>query len=521
MDNQESFWQEKAGGMTKKASSREIWRHNGGGQGRDLEKERRKGMKNLTFYNIAKACGGRLYHYCPEQEQEVEGVVLDSRLVQKGYLFIATKGERVDGHCFISQVCEKGAAGIVCEKLPEECEIPCILVEDSFQALKDIAEFYRQQLSIKIVGVTGSVGKTSTKEAIAAVLSTRYQVGKTEGNFNNEIGLPLTILKIRDHHQVAVVEMGISDFGEMHRLSKIARPDICVLTNIGQCHLENLKSREGILQAKTEIFDFMQEDGLVCLNGDDDMLKTVTQVKGREPIAFGLSASHRIYASSVENRGLFGSRIKVHVENREFLMDIPLPGEHMVYNALAAVCVGRLMGIGEEDIVKGMESLQPVGGRSHVIRLENRVIIDDCYNANPVSVCAALDLLSTALTRRVAVLGDMFELGEEEQQMHETVGSYAMEGKTDLLICIGTLAKAMYTAACQRAEEKQAQETGKDVVAAEKGYSLENIYYFKEKEEFLKQSEDILQPGDTVLVKASHGMAFGEIVKALEGKAET
>ena len=198
-------------------------------------------MKNMTLENIAKACNGKLLGMKEMgAEQEASCVVIDSRKIENGGIFVATKGERVDGHSFIAQVAEKGALGVVCEKAPEDCEIPYILVEDSFVALKQIAEFYREQLTIPVVGITGSVGKTSTKEMIAGVLSQGFCVLKTEGNFNNEVGLPLTLLRIREEHEVAVVEMGISDFGEMHRLSKMAKPDICVMTNIGQCHLENL-----------------------------------------------------------------------------------------------------------------------------------------------------------------------------------------------------------------------------------------------------------------------------------------
>ncbi len=466
-------------------------------------------MKNLTLRNIAEVCGGKLYGSGKWQDtEEVEGVVLDSRLVEAGYLFVATKGERVDGHSFIPQVLQKGAAGVVCEKLPENMEERdnFILVEDSFQALKDIAGFYREQLEIPVVGITGSVGKTSTKECIAAVLAEKYKVLKTEGNFNNEVGLPLTILKIRDWHQAAVVEMGISDFGEMHRLSKIAKPDICVLTNIGHCHLENLKSRQGILKAKTEIFDFMKEDGVVCLNGDDDMLETITEVKGRRPMTFGRRESNRVYADCVENRGLFGSRAVVHMDDEEFDMDIPLPGEHMVYNALAAVCVGSLLGLTGDEMRKGIAKVEAVNGRSHIIRSKDRVIIDDCYNANPVSVCAAIDLLGTALSRKAAVLGDMFELGEREKEMHTEVGAYAVENGMDVLVCIGTLSEAMYEGAVKAAEKA--------------GISTEQIYYFKEKREFLDKCRSILQTGDTVLVKASHGMAFHEIVESLEADGE-
>lgn len=462
-------------------------------------------MKNLTLRNIADACGGKIYGAEETAgDNEVAGVALDSRQVEAGYLFIAAKGERVDGHSYIPQALQKGAAGVVCEKLPEVVDRKdCfILVEDSFQALKDIAKFYREQLEVMVVGITGSVGKTSTKECIASVLARKYKVLKTEGNFNNEVGLPLTILKIRDCHQVAVVEMGISDFGEMHRLSEIAKPDICVLTNIGQCHLENLKSRQGILEAKTEIFDFMQEDGLVCINGDDDMLETIVEVHGRKPMTFGRKKSNRVYADGVESRGLFGISAMVHIDDKEFGVDIPLPGEHMVYNALAAVCVGSLLELTEEEMCGGIARLKAIGGRSRMIQLEDRVVIDDCYNANPVSMCAALDLLYMVSTRKVAVLGDMYELGEEEKEMHAKVGAYAMEKGTDVLICIGALAEYMY-----RESEKTAQRLG----------VFKKIYYFAEKEEFLKKWQDILKKGDTILVKASHGMDFQEIVKALEG----
>ena len=210
-------------------------------------------MKNLTLENIAKACAGKLV--LPDNgetgRKEATCVVIDSRKIEQGGVFIATRVEKVDGHSFIPAVEKAGAMGVVCERAPEECGIPYILVEDSFKALKDLAEFYRKQLSIQVVGITGSVGKTSTKEMIASVLSTKFHVLKTQGNFNNEIGLPLTVLSIREEHEIAVLEMGISDFGEMHRLSKIARPDICVMTNIGQCHLENLGTRKGILKAKS------------------------------------------------------------------------------------------------------------------------------------------------------------------------------------------------------------------------------------------------------------------------------
>ena len=454
-------------------------------------------MKHMTLQNIANAAQGKLVY--PEnmtfdEAKTVQGVVLDSRKVEQDYLFVATKGERVDGHSFIDDVFAKGAMAVVCEKEPELAKGPYILVRDSFQALKDIATFYREQLDIKVVGITGSVGKTSTKEFIASTLATHYQVLKTEGNFNNEVGLPLTVLRIREE-EVAVLEMGISDFGEMHRLSAIAKPNICVITNIGQCHLENLGTRDGILKAKTEIFDFMKEDGFVCLNGDDDKLCTVKEVHGKKPLLFSKDEKLAIYATDYENKGLAGSKVVLHREGRELSAQIPLPGEHMVYNALAATAVATVLGLSDEEICKGISSVMPVGGRSHIIWEENVTIIDDCYNANPVSMKAAIDLLAMADTRTVAILGDMFELGVNELVLHEEVGRYAAHKDIDCVVCVGSLSKSMYEGA------KQAEE------------SLSQIYYYESKEAMLADKAQWLCKNDTVLVKASHGMHFEELLE--------
>lgn len=247
-------------------------------------------MPGMTIENIAAACEGTFVGDRDLVTKEIAGAVTDSRQVQKDYLFIPIKGARVDGHDFIPQVFEKGALVVLSDHaLPEETG-PYILVSSTTEAMKKIAAFYRTQLSCKVVGITGSVGKTSTKEMIASVLEQRYKVLKTEGNFNNEIGLPLTIFKIRAKHEVAVLEMGISDFGEMHRLAAMARPDIGVITNIGLCHLENLGTRDGILQAKTEMFDHLQVDGTVILNGDDDKLSTKKEVNGKPVIFYGVGA---------------------------------------------------------------------------------------------------------------------------------------------------------------------------------------------------------------------------------------
>ncbi len=464
-------------------------------------------MKNMTLKNIATAAGGVLYADSASAETDVEkteasGVVIDSRKIEKGFVFIATRGERVDGHSFIDSAFEKGAIGVVCEKAPANPKGAYILVKDSFQALKDIAEFYRRQLDIKVVGITGSVGKTSTKEFIAGVLAKGFNTLKTEGNFNNEIGLPLTVLRIKEDCEAAVLEMGISDFGEMTRLSKIAKPDICVITNIGQCHLENLGTRDGILKAKTEIFEFMDKDGSVCLNGDDDKLATIKEVNGKRPLFFGMGRQNDIYADNYENKGLDGSSARIHIKSggaeTAFDAQIPLLGEHMVYNALAAAAVGVLLGLSPEQISEGISSVKPVGGRSHVIRTDSYTIIDDCYNANPVSMRAALDLLSQSSdARKVAILGDMFELGENENALHAQTGEYAADGRTDVLICVGKLCKNMYDAA-QNMEN-----------------SAIELHYFEDKAQMLSALDGLLKNGDTVLVKASHGMGFDEVVKKL------
>lgn len=484
--------------------------------------------------NIAKACGGELVLTQRSEREgvtaqtEVLGAVTDSRELEKGFLFFATPGERVDGHRFIGQVFEKGAYLVIAQKTPPQVEeqhgIPqeawgaYIVVEDSFQALKAVAEFYRSTLRIPIVGVTGSVGKTSTKEFIASVLARKYRVLKTKGNYNNEIGVPLTLLRIRGEHEAAVVEMGISDFGEMHRLSRMVRPTVCVITNIGQCHLENLKTRDGILKAKTEIFDFMAPDGEVCLNGEDDKLSTVTSVHGKPVHFFGLGGNpaEEVYATDIEGKGLFGSLALLHgvaggdsqrtslTGDGSLEIKVPLPGSHMVINAAAAACVGALLGLSREQIAEGIARTEAVDGRSHLIPLADYTLIDDCYNANPVSVRSAIDLLNIADTAKVAILGDMFELGEDSARMHLQTGEYAGRAGLQVIICIGDQARYLYQGA------RTAQPEGK-------------IFYYATKEEFFQElaerKEELLPPFSTVLIKASHGMRFSEIVDRLKGGA--
>ena len=461
-------------------------------------------MKNMTFENIAKACDGELFLNGAEAGTEIKGAVIDSRLVKENYLFFATKGERVDGHDYIAKAFELGATIAVCEHIPEGVEGSFIVVKDTFAALKQIAKFYREGLDIKVVGITGSVGKTSTKEFIASVLAQKYKVLKTEGNFNNEVGLPLTVLKLREEHEVAVLEMGISDFGEMTRLSEIAQPDVCVITNIGQCHLEQLGDRDGVLKAKTEVFANLKENGTACLFAEDDKLAGIAEVNGKKPVFYGTGESSEVYASDVVNKGLFGSECVIHAGNMKIKAEIPLPGKHMVYNALAATAVAKTLGLSAEQIEKGIRSVEAVSGRSHLIQTSEYTIIDDCYNANPVSMKAAVDLLGEANTRKVAILGDMFELGENEKALHRSVGEYAAKQNVDALICVGALSEEIYQGAVECEDKKDAME----------------LYHFATLEDCKNEVAGLLKQGDAVLIKASHGMHFTELVELLTQENE-
>ena len=454
-------------------------------------------MKHMTLSEIADACCGI---YCGDPaflDCEVSSVAIDSRKVVKDTLFVAIKGARVDGHSFIPQVMEAGALCSLSEQDLGDVDYPYIRVSSCTEALKDLAEHYRRSLDIKVVGITGSVGKTSTKEMIASVLSEKYNVLKTEGNFNNEIGLPLTVFNIREEHEVAVLEMGISHFGDMKPLAKIARPDVCVITNIGYAHLENLGTRDGILKEKSSMTDYMNPKGSVIFNGDDDKLKSYTSRDGRTPVYFGLTSSCPFHVENIERKGLKGTYAEFVTPTSRFHAHISIPGDHMIYNALAGVAVGYALGMNNDEIARGIEKLVPIAGRNNLIEAKHYTIIDDCYNANPASTKASLDVLAKADTRQIAVLGDMFELGPTEKQMHYEVGKYAAGLGIDILVCIGQLSEHMATGASEQCSKTQ-------------------VFYFETKDDFFEQADRILNPKDTVLVKASNGMKFSEIVSVLK-----
>lgn len=479
-------------------------------------------MDPLTLANIAASCGGSYVGAAELKNEVITGAVTDSRKIEPGFLFIAIKGERVDGHRFIPQVFEKGALAVLSEQELDDPAGPYILVESSTEAMKKIAAFYRDHLTIPVVGIIGSVGKTSTKEMVASVLSQKYKVLKTAGNFNNEIGLPLTIFGIHKEHQVAVLEMGISDFNEMHRLGAMAKPDMVVMTNIGWCHLENLKTRDGILQAKTEVFDHMPAEGIAVLNGDDDKLSTKTMVNGKAPVFYGIGEksvfeeegdcasgncgvmitrmiTKQVYAENVKNLGFEGMEADFHTPIGSFTAKISIPGEHNVHNALAAIAAGLQLGLSLDQMKAGVEAAQTIAGRTNFLSVGGMTVIDDCYNANPVSMKASLHTLAHGTGRTIAVLGDMGELGTDEAALHAEVGTCVGEVKIPVLFAAGTLA-ANYASAAKKVNPDC------------------DIHYFKTREEMTEALLSFVEPGDTVLVKASHFMEFPKVVEALKQK---
>lgn len=447
-------------------------------------------MKKFTLAEIAASCGGKYVGEEALKNTAITSVERDSRAVKDGSLFLAIKGERVDGHDFIEKCYDSGAVCAICEKAPENPKKPYILVDSTLNAVKDIAKAYREKFDIPVVGVSGSVGKTSTKEMLYAVLSQRFKTHKTQGNLNNELGVPLTILSMPEEAQAAVIEMGISDFGEMTRLSRVAQPTICVLTIIGCCHLENLGDRDGVMKAKTEMFKYARDGAEFILNGDDDKLSKITDVSGKKPIFFGIDSKNDYYAEDIENNGEGGVSCKLCFGDTKLDVTIPAIGTYMVSNALAAAAAGKLLGLSDEQIKNGVEAYKTVGSRANVINNGKIRIIDDCYNANPTSVKASLETLKNFRGRTVAVLGDMKELGTDELQLHFDTGAYAKQIGIDVVICAGPLAKSLADGA-----------DGK---------------WYETKEELIKALPEIIKEGDIVLVKASHSMQFEKIVEFLK-----
>ena len=395
---------------------------------------------------------------------------------------------------------EKGAAAVITEKEIGDLPVPYILADSTLTALQNISRAILLNAKIPVVTVGGSVGKTSTKEMIASVLSQKFNVLKTQANYNNELGLPLTIFELEKEHTAAVLELGIDDFGQMDVLAGIALPDICVLTNIGDCHLENLGDRDGVLKAKTEMFDHMKPGGRAVLNGDDEKLKTVGPVRGKRPLFFGFGLENDVRAVITE-KDEFSSSIEIASPAGTIRTKVNMPGAHMVMNAMAAAAVGCALGLDAEMIARGIEEYRSIDGRFMINRTEDHTVVDDCYNANPMSMKASLASLSEMKGRKVAILGDMGDLAEAAGRFHYEVGACAGQLDIDLICCVGSLSREIG----RGAEEAYAQ----------RNISGREVRYYAAKEDLIADLPMILKKDDIILVKASHFMEFGEIVEKL------
>lgn len=449
---------------------------------------------NFTIREALLAANGIFTGNCMLLDEKISEVCIDSRKAVAGGIFIAIKGENTDGHDYIPSAIENGALCAVTNRPYEG--YPCVVVNDPTIALQDIAAAYRKKLNITVVGITGSVGKTTTKEIVASVLSQKYNVVKTEGNFNNGIGLPLTVMSIKPDTEVAVVEMGMNHEGELRLLSEIARPTMCIMTNIGISHIENLGSRENILKAKCEIFEAMSATARCILNGDDDLLTTVSRPN---KCLYGFDSDNDIYVESFYEHGFDGTDFDICMFGEHYHCTIKIPGRHVLFAAMAAMAAGSWLGLTHEQLTEGISSAQSISGRTNVINTQKYTLIDDCYNAAPQSMMSGIDLLVKCddAARTVCIFGDMGELGEEEELLHRSVGEYAAKSKVGLLIAIGKLSKNTYSGAAPLGR---------------------NAMWFETKEQFLEKAPEILKAKDVILIKASHFMNFTQIVDSLKAE---
>lgn len=451
-------------------------------------------MKPIFIEELIKAVNGVINNNIDTKDIFIKNVSIDTRNIKPGDLFIPIIGENFDGHNFINDAFEKGAVACLSQENIDANNI-VINVKDTKKALKDFATYYRSLFNIPVVALTGSSGKTTTKDMIASCLSIKYKTLKTEGNFNNEIGLPLTIFNIEEDTEVVVLEMGMNHFGEIRNLSEIAKPDIALITNIGVSHIENLGSREGILRAKYEIFDYLKENGIKVLNGDDDMLCTLKEENNKlKTYFYSINKKLDAYATNIKENGINGISATINYFNKSFNVLLSLPGKHMISNALAVTLVCESLGLKEDEIKKGLETFKPSKMRMDIIKTDKYTIINDVYNANPNSMKASLDVLATLEGRKVAILGDMFELGNYSNDMHYEIGKYAVEKDIDELIFIGDYSYYMLQGAKDNIKNNS------------------SINYFKTQDEFINNVDNLLKIGDIILVKASRGMKLENTV---------
>lgn len=454
-------------------------------------------MIHLTLEEIVKATGGKPIgeSFC----DEIVGISTDSRSIEQGNLFIPLIGENFDGHDYIGSAFERGAVLSLAERKTENFPgKPLIVVENTLKALQDLASYYRGKFSIPFVGITGSVGKTSTKEMVSAVLGQKFNVLRNEGNLNNEIGLPLTVFKLEQGHEAAVLEMGMSGFGEISVLTSIVKPRVGIITNIGISHIEKLGSRQNILKAKLELLEGMTPDDLLIINGDDVMLSGVKGLLSQRTVSYGLEEGADYIAYNINSLGEEGLNFDVTVDGKDYTVYVPSPGVHNVYNALAAIACGYELGIPMEDIIEGVSKFSPGKMRLNIIKANGLKVLNDTYNSSPQSVRAALSVLEEIESnRRIAVLGDMLELGEWTNSSHTEVGRFAADMHLDYIVTVGSAAANIVKG------------------AIESGFSTERAASFENNTDALNYLLAILQKGDTVLIKGSRGMKMEEIVNSL------
>ncbi len=454
--------------------------------------------------NLSQAASG-IKAVAQDADVTFTSVTTDSRAITPGCLFIALRGERFDGHAFVAEAIRQGAAAAMIDRIAAEQHraewqgIPLLIVADTRLGLGQLAAFWRGRQSLKLVAVTGSNGKTTVKEMLAAILreaAGQEAVLATEGNFNNDIGMPLMLLKLREQHKFAVIEMGMNHPGEIDYLTKIARPDVAVINNAGAAHLAGLGSVEKVARAKGEIFAGLAADGVAVINADDAFASLWKELAhGHAIIEFGLE--HPAEVSATCQLGPQDSKLKLRTPEGEFQTTLPLPGLHNVRNALAATAAASVLGISIEAIAAGLRKFAGVKGRlQRKPGLHGAMLLDDTYNANPASVKAAISVLASMPGKKILVLGDMGELGPDASAMHGEIGEAAKQAGVDILLCHGDICRA---------------------AAAEFG---PNAWFFERIEELLADLENLLAPDVTVLVKGSRFMQMERVVKSFEVKSE-
>lgn len=454
--------------------------------------------KNITVNKIVEICNGKLLS--GDENIQVKTYSKDTRKLNKGDMYLGIKGEKINGNDYIEQAFINGAIGCITDENVSQKiinkykkEKVIIKVENTIKAIQGLAKYKRSLYNIPVIAVTGSVGKTSTKDIIANVLGQKYKVLKTEGNMNNHIGLPMTLLKLKDHTAV-VVEMGMNHFGEISLLTNIAKPTGCVITNIGTSHIGNLGSRENILKAKLEILEGLDKNGFVLINNDNDLLHDWAKKEKK----------YKVYTYGLENNSTYMAKKVTILENSsEFEINgikgnVPVGGVHFVYNSVCAFAVGDILNVEKEKIIKGISEFKLTAKRMDIEVIQDNIkIINDSYNASYDSMKAALEVVNnTSAQRKIAILGDMLELGEYAKELHEKVGEEVVKNKIDILITIG--------------------ENAKNIANKAKELKMENVQSFNNIDEAIKNIKEIIKSGDLILLKASNSMNFSKILNELK-----